>query len=149
MIPLYTHSSVSRERKTHTVHGDWQSQEQRGLLPRISEGRDPHPCRLAFGLPSKRRAHNSMLLQDCLSDWSSAEQKAMLLRCCDVMSIRDVLFSLPAGRSALKHIRHLNPLPEPKVKQRATQLAPFGSCANLASEVRPGESASAISRLST
>eukprot|EP00439_Symbiodinium_sp_Y106_P015698 s2218_g2.t1 len=25
--------------KTHTVHGDWQSHEHRGLLPRISEGR--------------------------------------------------------------------------------------------------------------
>ena len=25
-------------RKTHTVHGDWQSQDQRGLLPRIAEG---------------------------------------------------------------------------------------------------------------
>lgn len=24
--------------KTHTVHGDWQSQDQRGLLPRIAEG---------------------------------------------------------------------------------------------------------------
>ena len=37
--PEVFHAQKNKQpRKTHTVHGDWQSQDQRGLLPRIAEG---------------------------------------------------------------------------------------------------------------
>eukprot|EP00434_Breviolum_minutum_P005174 symbB.v1.2.004561.t1/scaffold239.1/size255824/4 len=62
--------------KTHTVHGDWQSQDQRGLLPRIAEGLFERLARLPRGDTGRVRISYIEVYNDRLRDLFSTTARS-------------------------------------------------------------------------